>query len=298
MDNNGTAGCKPFCDLLLASQLPLFDILSGGSIMITKDVELEIIDKYNSGININKLSKEYNLDWHWIEKMLTRNNVVLRKQYKINEYYFDVIDTPNKAYILGFLYADGSNTSNYNMKRYCITIVLQASDSKILYDIKDEIGYEAPIKFREYNGCKTATLDICNKHMVLKLHEFGVVPNKTLTIQFPKWLDEELYPHFIRGYFDGDGCITHNSRDVSPQLETTIVGTVDMCTAISNIVTEKCNVNAHVYDTGHDRCNKNIKTFVVFGNLQCKRFLNYIYQNSDLKLQRKYNKYIDWYSNK
>ena len=43
MDDNGTAGCKPFCDLLLASQLPLFDILSGGSIIITKDVELEII---------------------------------------------------------------------------------------------------------------------------------------------------------------------------------------------------------------------------------------------------------------
>ena len=140
--------------------------------MITKEKEFEIIDKYTCGTSINKLSKEYNLDWHWIERMLIRNGVLVRRQYSINENYFDKIDTPNKAYILGFLYADGGNSSNYDKKRYCITITLQESDSQILYDIKNEIGYDAPIKFREYDGCKRATLDICNKHIVLKLHEY------------------------------------------------------------------------------------------------------------------------------
>lgn len=266
--------------------------------MITKEEETEIIDKYISGISINKLSKEYKLDWHWIERMLIRNNVVIKRQYKINENYFDNIDTPNKAYILGFLYADGGNTSNYNKKRYCITITLQEADNQILYDIKKEIGYDAPIKFREYNGCKTATLDICNKHMVQKLHEFGVIPNKTLTLKFPEWLNEELYPHFIRGYFDGDGCITHNNRTVSPQITTSIVSTENMCKFIAKIIAEKCNVNTHVYDVGHEKCNKVIKTFMISGNTQCKRFLDYIYQNSDLKLQRKYKKYIDWFNKK
>lgn len=263
---------------------------------ITKEKETEIVDKYNNGMSINKLSKEYGLDWHWIERMLIRNDVVIKRQYKINDTYFDTIDTPNKAYILGFLYADGSNTSNYDRKRYCVTITLQESDSQILYDIKNEIGYEAPIKFREYNGCKIATLDLCNKHMVLKLHELGVVPNKTLSIKFPEWLKEELYPHFIRGYFDGDGCITHNSRDISPQLETTIVSTADMCASLADIIAAKCNVRTHVYNVGHEWCDKNIKTFMVLGNLQCQRFLEYIYQDSDLKLQRKYKRYIDWYN--
>ena len=263
--------------------------------MIIKEKEIEIIDKYNSGASINALSKNYNLDWHWIERMLIRNGVALRRQYKINESYFDKIDSPNKAYILGFLYADGSNTSNYDKNRYCITIVLKESDSQILYDIKKEISYEAPIKFREYNGCKTVTLDICNKHMVLKLHEYGVIPNKTLILKFPEWLDEKLYPHFIRGYFDGDGCITQNSRNISPQLSASIVGTCDMCAAIACIVAEKCVVNTHVYDVGHKECSKLIKTFMLVGNLQCKRFFNYIYQDSDLKLKRKYKRYIDWY---
>jgi hypothetical protein len=264
--------------------------------MITKEKEIEIIGKYNNCISINKLSKEYNLDWHWIERMLIRNNVLIRRQYKINENYFNNIDTPNKAYILGFLYADGGNTSNYDKKRYCITITLQENDSQILYDIKNEIGYDGPIKIREYDGCKRATLDICNKNIVLKLHEYGIVPNKTLALKFPEWLDKKLYPHFIRGYFDGDGCLTSNNRKVSPQLSVSIVSTIDMCQTIVNIVSDQCYVNAHIYDVGHDRCNKNIKTFMLSGNLQCKRFLDYIYQNSDLKLQRKYEKYVDWYN--
>ena len=105
--------------------------------MINK--EKEIIDKYNNGISINKLSKEYKLNWRKIEKILIQNNVEIRRQYKINENYFDEIDTPNKAYILGLLYFDGSNTSNYENKRYCITITLKQDDCKILEDIKNEI---------------------------------------------------------------------------------------------------------------------------------------------------------------
>ena len=155
--------------------------------MINK--EKEIIDKYNNGISINKLSKEYKLNWRKIEKILIQNNVEIRRQYKINENYFDEIDTPNKAYILGLLYSDGSNTSNYENKRYCITITLKQDDCKILEDIKNEIGYKAPIKFRNYNNTLTATLDICNKHMVLKLYSFSVVLNKTLTLEFLDWLD-------------------------------------------------------------------------------------------------------------
>ena len=64
------------------------------------------------------------------------------RQYKLNVNYFNKIDSHEKAYVLGFLYADGSNTSNYDKNRYCITIVLKESDSQILYDIKNEIGYE------------------------------------------------------------------------------------------------------------------------------------------------------------
>ena len=263
--------------------------------MINK--EKEIIDKYNNGISINKLSKEYKLNWRKIEKILIQNNVEIRRQYKINENYFDEIDTPNKAYILGLLYFDGSNTSNYENKRYCITITLKQDDCKILEDIKNEIGYKAPIKFRNYNNTPTATLDICNKHMVLKLHSFGVVPNKTLTLEFPDWLDERLYPHFIRGIIDGDGCITQRTRDVASQLSVTITSTQNMCNNIADIVCDRCNINTHVYDVGHANCNSKIKTFVVSGNLQCKEFLDYIYQDANLKLERKYQKYIDWYSN-
>lgn len=266
--------------------------------MITKDKEFEIIDKYNNGMSINQIVKEYGLSWHKIEKMLLNNNVQLRRRYRINEHYFDEINTPNKAYILGLLYADGGNTSNYDKNRYCVTITLKHDDCKILENIRDEIGYDAPIKFREYDSTgKIATLDICNKHMVLTLHNLGIIPNKTFSLRFPEWLDEELYSHFIRGYMDGDGCITFRDRKVAPQLSCTITSTLDMCTNISLIINNMCNIKSHIYNVGHTKCNSRIKTLIISGNLQCKRFLDYIYQDANFKLERKYKRYIDWYNN-
>lgn len=270
--------------------------------MFTKDKEIEIIDKYNSGMSINKIAKEYDLDWHKIEKILIKNNVKIKRQYKINESYFNDINTPNKAYIMGWLYSDGANTSKYEKGHYCISITLQFQDLHILEDIKNEIGSETPIMIYETNVYgvirKYCRLNICNKHMVLTLDKLGVVPNKTMKIKFPEWLTENLYSHFIRGYFDGDGCITNFGRVQCNQLETTIIGTNDMCSSLLNIILKQCGIIMHLYNNGHKECNDNIKVLAVGGNLKCKKFLDYIYQDAELKLNRKYNKYIDWYYNK
>ena len=267
--------------------------------MLTKDEEVEIINKYNQGISISQLSREYGIYWRGIKNILTNNGVITRTFYKINEQYFDKIDTPNKAYILGLLYADGANTSNYEKPRYCISICLKQNDYKILEDIRNEIGYsEAPIKLKQYGKTPTAKLDICTKHIVLRLHELGVVPNKTFKIKFPEWLDQSLYSHFIRGYFDGDGCITHGTiRQGKTQAAITIAGTSDFCNSLLDIIEDECGVKAHVYASGNKNCNSMIKIFSAYGNTKCKKILDYIYQDADLKLERKYKRYINWYYN-
>ena len=118
-----------------------------------------------------------------------------------------------------------------------------------------------------------------------------------MTLQFPKWLEKNLYSHFIRGYFDGDGCITYRIRKAASQLQTTIISTENMCNSIIDIIFNECNINAHIYDVGHELCNDIIKTLSIYGNIQCKKFLDYIYRDADLKLERKYKRYIDWYYN-
>lgn len=266
--------------------------------MLTKDKEIEIVDKYNQGVSISQLSREYNIYWRGIKNILINNGVTTRTFYHIDENYFDVIDTPNKAYILGFLYADGANTSNYDRPRYCVSICLKQDDYKILEAIRDEIGYsEAPIKLKQYGKTPTAKLDICNKHIVLRLHELGIIPNKTFTIKFPEWLSQNLYSHFIRGYFDGDGCLTHGTiRRGKTQAAISIAGTSDFCYSLSDIIEHECGVTAHVNNTGGN-CNPLIKVLTAHGNIKCKKILDYIYRDADLKLERKYQKYINWYYN-
>lgn len=43
--------------------------------------------------------------------------------------------------------------------------------------------------------------------MVADLEKWGCIENKTFKLKFPEFLSEELVPHFIRGYFDGDGSV-------------------------------------------------------------------------------------------
>lgn len=126
----------------------------------------------------------------------------------LNESYFDEIDTPNKAYILGFLYADGYNNRINNS----IVLSLSKEDREILEKISKEVGSNKPLFESDYVNKNDGTerhmliLTMASKHMCEALEKWGLTQNKTFTITFPDFLREDLIPHFVRGYFDGDGC--------------------------------------------------------------------------------------------
>ena len=61
----------------------------------------------------------------------------MNRKYNVNDNYFDVIDNQNKAYILGFLYADGCNYKNGYFK-----IDLQEEDKNMLEVFKKELNFE------------------------------------------------------------------------------------------------------------------------------------------------------------
>ena len=86
-----------------------------------------------------------------IKGTLKRRNIPLRtysennQKYKRNSHYFDQIDSENKAYYLGLLFADGNNFSKHN----AITLSLQEEDGYIVEKFKDEIEYEGFIHYDE-----------------------------------------------------------------------------------------------------------------------------------------------------
>lgn len=260
---------------------------------ISKEIEKKICEKYIKGKTNKELSEEFNIHRTTILRILKRNNIELRsssitsrKNFIIN-FNGDILTT-NDAYILGLIWSDG------NLSRNCIEIVLQESDRQILDDIskyvynKDTLTYRKPRNLISNNieyKCKPQVrFRITSKDISNKLRKIGLKENKSLTCNLPI-LDEYFIPHFIRGLLDGDGNIYDKNKK---NYRVSIVTNHIFCNTISKIVNEKLDINSKVYNK-----TKNVSMFTISGRLQILKFLDWIYNESDLKLNRKYRKYIN-----
>lgn len=127
-------------------------------------------------------------------------------RYSVNEKFFDTW-TPEIAYLLGFLFADGHLIDAPYMrgKYVCFT----STDKDRLLLAKELLRSEHTISSRDRGGnCKTTyVLKIGSATLFKKLQAFGLTPHKSLTMDFPSVPTIHL-PYFILGYFDGDGCVS------------------------------------------------------------------------------------------
>lgn len=132
------------------------------------------------------------------------------RKHIFNHNYFDEINTSNKAYIIGYLWADGNNTNDE------ICLSLQKSDSVILEKILMELESNNTIKTRKrirnekefyYSDIRFSSRKMCSV-----LSSYGMIKAKTKTLEFPKMIPNEFIADFVRGYFDGDGCVSVNTK--------------------------------------------------------------------------------------
>ena len=262
------------------------------------DEQKELIKNlYQNGNSTESIGELFGVSYKTITRVLDKLNVPLigvgKRQYGLNENYFDYIDTQNKAYILGFLYADGCNCS----KKSTISMSLEEGDKEILEKIRIEVGSEKELEFLDYSNKhdfgytykNQYRLLLFSAHMCKTLEKHGMTPNKSLTLSFPD-ISENLLPHFIRGIFDGDGSI-YKHKDNGYTL--TITSTNDFCMSLKNIVEEKLNIHCSIYDAQNH--NGITKVFTISGRIQTKKFLDWIYIDAELFLKRKYNRYVQYY---
>jgi len=139
----------------------------------------------------------------------------LRKNRQINDDYFDKIDTPLKAYFLGFIYADGWVVYKPERNNYEFGMQLQAGDSYVLEKLNYELGNQNIIAHKkphdgEILGKKIHigpidSLRVYSKHLVESLMANGIETNKSQKDVYPI-VEEKFFFDFLRGYIDGDGC--------------------------------------------------------------------------------------------
>jgi hypothetical protein len=236
-----------------------------------------IADDYNKGLSIKKLMDKYNMGNTKINNILTRYNVVKRpstnsKKYKFNEDYFSIIDSEDKAYWLGFLYADGY--VNKSDKRFRLELGRKDLDHLKLFE-EHISAKHSNVRFRKDRNTYYLTfgnVKFCNKLLELNFKDLHSI-----------WdvVSDDLKHHLIRGVWDGDGTIYHRGK-------TSVYAELIMLDSHSNLLLEWFSgVNLkHRFIKSKGMCR--IGTTSITETLKvCKL----IYKDSNVKLNRKYIKY-------
>lgn len=248
-------------------------------------------EKYGvSEDRIRRLFKLYNLP--------TKLSHMQHSKYFLNENYFEIIDTEEKAYWLGFLYADGNVFAKNGQN--VLTLSLQSSDEDHIIKFNNALDSNAKISRytrvldEKYSASELSILKIGSKKLVSDLINIGCVPNKTFKTVFPSEdiVPRHLIKHFIRGVFDGDGCISishENDGRKNPHIDFQILGTKELLDGISLALFEEGVLmkEAPVKQIP----NQKIYRLRVGGIFNAIRIKKYLYESATVYLERKFDKF-------
>ena len=198
-----------------------------------------------------------------------RSNKENSRKYTLNHDYFENIDNEQKAYWLGFMYADG-----YVTKRGQVGISLAMRDMDHLHKFNNCIESTYSIKVYTQTSGYVVGTEYCrllfqSNKMKDDLEKHGCMEQKTNILKAPI-LEKKLAPHFIRGYLDGDGCIYWNETGSK---FITIASTKEFCSELKNIL-KNYGIKSVVSDTS--KKDSNTKILRICGIDNIRSFLSLI----------------------
>lgn len=229
------------------------------------------------------------------------NNMGLSKTRKFNDTYFQNIDSSNKAYFLGLIYADGWITCNEKVGTYELGLQLQSQDRYILEKLNQELGevhniIHTPSRKKVIKGVETVskdqdTLRVYSKQMVNDLMNLNIMPNKTQCVQYPI-VSEKYFFDFLRGYIDGDGCYYINKNG---NCEISITCSQRQPLEWISLILQQINIHTCVYQEYATKYR-----LYCFRKKDVKILINKLYYNiNNFCLIRKFNKikpYLDGFA--
>lgn len=199
----------------------------------------------------------------------------------LNINYFDKINTEAKAYFLGFILADGSISKTTNRIHFTINSI----DDYILKILKNDIGSDN--KVRRYkvldkrNGKirNSSIFQFSNIKIKKDIIKHGITPNKTNIFKTPKNIPNNLFNHFLRGIFDGDGHISKKYSRIS------LISTKEFLKYIDKILLSNIARIIPIQE------KLNVYKLIIQNGKTCRDFLDYLYLNATIFLKRKHKLY-------
>lgn len=208
---------------------------------------------------------------------------VNKKDFNIN--YFSDIKSETQAYLLGFIYADGSISKQTKKYSSYLTIQLAEQDKEILELFVKEI-------YPSKNILKTSAgyykITIYSNKLVEDLLNLGVKYNKTYKELSIPLIKKDLIHHFIRGFFDGDGSVWKSS----PKAKRKQWG-AEIITASKQFCNQLINTMNLSYNYNCRKAKVDIHRISFSGKKRMKFLYNYLYKDANVYLKRKYNKFQD-----
>ena len=244
------------------------------------------VDDYNGSCK-DCISKKSNERYHGL-----KNGTYIKKEItKVDDTFFENVDTESKAYWLGFLYADGYVRKKHDGGQ--LKLKLKQTDKNHIELFKCHIKSEHKItdntETLKKNGKEyishNSTLSVYNLKIVNDLINLGCVECKTQKIRFPD-INSNLVHHFIRGYFDGDGCI-HKHKNYENVFHISIISNNNFCCDLFDII-----------KMGMIHEHENYSILHINKISDIKKFRDIIYKDASVFLERKkiiFDKIMDNY---
>lgn len=195
------------------------------------------------------------------------------KKYNYDRHFFNEVDTEFKAWFLGWILSDGC------INKGGVGITIHERDIDVLNQIRDNFCSEIPIVRKNDN---MFTFQISSKEIVNDICNFTNIQSgkKSNIVSFPNFKNKSLERHFLRGYFEGDGCIckiTEKKR-----------------TPYCSITSNSDKMLEDIQEKTKASCKVNLKNHSIsWSGVNALDFLGYIYSDCTFKMLRKYELYQD-----
>lgn len=194
------------------------------------------------------------------------------------------------AYVLGFFAADGCLTKNAKRQNYYVEFV--STDLEIIQKIKASMSADQMITERKHTNKKwkkAYRIQVGSKKIFEDLLNLGFTPKKSNSMRIPN-IPENYFHDFLRGYFDGDGCISSATYKRKNRLSLSKFISIRFTSGSKAFLKElKEEINRLLESNKGCLCDKQKRGYELsFSTLDTIRIIKYMYQEKNcLCLDRK-----------
>ncbi len=250
--------------------------------IVPDDLVREIYKDYLSGMTMVKLSEKYKKSAGAICNLLKRRGLRTRscgvRKHGVDERFFEVIDTEEKAYLLGLIFADG------HVGEKVVVLKMKSRDKDILEKMNKVLDSGYPI-----GGGKYLSLRIYSPTMAEDLRKHGLHSRKTWDMPDSVPVPSSLIRHFFRGLFDGDGSVIifHHKRERKSKLCLALSGGDEVFLRLCDQIISR-HIGCNTKKIQKTKCNWGNSYLIKWHDKQALRLNEWLYEDASIYLERKY----------